>query len=284
MGVSPPPDPNRVVFNHMLAALVHGSGYERIATPGRSDRTIRRRLLDWAERDVGVELLKAALAAYDQMIGLDLDDLSSDGSITKRSVVTDARGIPLAPVGAGANRHDAPLYEPTMRQIPDTIGPLPDQPWVHPDRGYDSTPTRDLLDELGYVHEIAHKGIPAPIQAGKRWVVERTHSWMNGYGKIRRCTEKRRSTVEFYPHLAATPTAIRRLINEARTHYRWPARPTTHRLNQPSTAGRSKRNLRIRDEPPLSQDAYRFKGHRGARARPPRFSPGDVDSRGGRFR
>jgi hypothetical protein len=82
--VSPPPDPNRVVFNHMLAALVHGSGYERIATPGRSDRTIRRRLLDWAERDVGVELLKAALAAYNQMIGLDLDDLSSDGSITNR--------------------------------------------------------------------------------------------------------------------------------------------------------------------------------------------------------
>jgi hypothetical protein len=101
-----------------------------------------------------VELLKAALAAYDQMIGLDLDDLSSDGSITKspcggelsgrspvdrgkqgtkRSVVTDGRGIPLAPVGAGANQHDSPLYEHTMRQIPDMIGPLPDQPCVHPD-------------------------------------------------------------------------------------------------------------------------------------------------------
>jgi len=89
---------------------------------------------------------------------------------------------------------------------------------------------RDLLDELGYVHEIARKPIPAPIQAGKRWVVERTHSWMNGYGKIRRCTEKRRSTVEFSLHLAATLTVIRRLINEARTRYRWPTRPTTRRL------------------------------------------------------
>ncbi len=94
---------------------------------------------------------------------------------TKRSVVTDGRGIPLAPVGAGANRHDSPLYEHTMRQIPDMIGPLPDQPWVGI-RGYDSTPTRHLLDELGYVHEIARKPIPAPIQAGKRWVVEHTHS------------------------------------------------------------------------------------------------------------
>jgi len=240
-----------VVFDHVLAALVHGSGYERIATPGCSDRTIRRRLAEWAARNVGVELLKAALAAYDQMIGLDLADLSLDGSITKspcggelsgrspvdrgkqgtkRSVVTDGRGIPLALVAAGANRHDSPLYEPTIRQIPDMIGALPDQPCVHPDRGYDSTPTRDLLDELGYVHEIARKPIPAPIQAGKRWVVERTHSWMNGYGKIRRCTEKRRVVAELYLHLAATLTVLRRLINEARTRYRWPTRPTTRRL------------------------------------------------------
>jgi len=29
--------PNRVVFDHVLAAVVHGSGYERIATPGCSD-------------------------------------------------------------------------------------------------------------------------------------------------------------------------------------------------------------------------------------------------------
>jgi len=54
--------PDRVVFDHVLAALVHGSGYERIATVGCSDRTIRRRLTDWAERGVGVEVLKAALA------------------------------------------------------------------------------------------------------------------------------------------------------------------------------------------------------------------------------
>src|SRR5260370_29642257 len=34
---------DRVVFEHVVAALVHGSGYERIASPGCSDRTIRRR-------------------------------------------------------------------------------------------------------------------------------------------------------------------------------------------------------------------------------------------------
>jgi hypothetical protein len=43
---------------------------------------------------------------------------------------------------------------------------------------------------LGYDTDIAIKGTPAPVQAGKRWPVERTHAWMNGYGKLRRFTDK----------------------------------------------------------------------------------------------
>jgi hypothetical protein len=74
---------DRVVFDHVIAAAVHGSGYERIASPGCSDRTIRRRLRQWAEQGVGRQLLRLTLIAYDQMIGLKLEDLSADGSITK---------------------------------------------------------------------------------------------------------------------------------------------------------------------------------------------------------
>ncbi len=62
------------------------------------------------------------------------------------------------------------------------------------------------------------------------WPVERTHSWMNGYGKLRRFTDKRKIIVEFYLYLAAALTVIRRLINQARTLYRWPTRPATRRL------------------------------------------------------
>jgi hypothetical protein len=85
-------------------------------------------------------------------------------------VACDGDGIPLHLVAARANDHDSPLLEPTLAGIPDMIGPLPDQPCLHLDRGYDSTKTRDLLDYHG---EIAVKGTPAPIQAGKRWPVER---------------------------------------------------------------------------------------------------------------
>ena len=103
-------------------------------------------------------------------------------------------------------------------------------PNLHLDRGYDSAKTRDLLDVLGFTPHIAVKGRPAPIQAGRRWPIERLHAWMNGYGKLRRCTDKRTSVVEFYCYLAAAFTVIRRLINRARTRYRWPTRPTTRRL------------------------------------------------------
>ena len=47
---------------------------------------------------------------------------------------------------------------------------------MHLDRGYDGRPTRALLDALGFDGAIARKGVPAPVQAGSRWVVERTHS------------------------------------------------------------------------------------------------------------
>ena len=241
---------DRVVFEHVIAALVHGSGYERIASPGCSDGTIRRRLKEWAAAGLSEQVHTLALQAYDRMIGLELDDLAVDGCITKapsggevagrspvdrgkgglkRSVVTEGTGLPLHLVAAGANRHDAPLLEPTLAGL-DKLDGLPDAPTVHLDLAYNGRPTRALLDVLGFHGAIARKGVPAPIQAGSRWVVERTHSWMNGYGKLRRCTEKRAAVVDFYLFLAAALVVIRQLIQRARTRYRWPARPTTRRL------------------------------------------------------
>ena len=87
---------------------------------------------------------------------------------------------------------------------------------MHLDRGYDGRPSRALLDEFGFQGAIARKGVPAPIQAGSRWVVERTHQWMNGYGKLRRCTEKLRPVVDFYLFLAAALVVLRQLIQRAR--------------------------------------------------------------------
>ena len=91
------------------------------------------------------------------MIGLDLGNLAVDGCTTKapcggqtagpspvdrgkqglkRSMVTDARGIPLGAVPAPANRNDHTLLGATLDALP-PLGPLPTGGTVHLDRGYD---------------------------------------------------------------------------------------------------------------------------------------------------
>ena len=263
-GESPPFDPahplgchrrrvsDRVVFEHVVQALVHGSGYERIATAGCSDRTIRRRLKAWAALGIGEQVHALALRAYDQMIGLELGDVAVDGCITKapcggqragpspvdlrkgglkRSEATENYGIPLEIAAAGANRHDSSLLAPTLQAAADQLdGALPGERTCHLDAGYDSQPTRQLLDDLGFDGQIAHKDAPAPIQAGRRWPVERTHSWMNGYGKLRRMTDRDATIVDFYLYLAAAFVTVRALIQRARNRYRWDTRPATKRL------------------------------------------------------
>lgn len=243
--------PDRVVFEHVLDALVHGSGYERVATAACSDRTIRRRLRDWADWGIAPKLHALCLAAFDKMIGLRLGDIGADGVITKapcggdkagpspvdrrkgglkRSAAAEATGVPLGLVSAGANRHDSPLLAPTLAQAQAQVGALPADPTVHLDGGYDSGVTRTLLDALGFAGEIARKGVPAPVQTGQRWTVERLHAWMNNFGKLRRCTDRAGAVVDFYLYLAAALVTVRQLIQRARTLYRWDTRPTTRRL------------------------------------------------------
>ncbi len=66
----------------------------------------------------------------------------------KRSVVVDARGIPLGVVSAPANRHDSPLLAPTLDAL-EALGLPPEPVSVHLDRAYDSSLTRRLLEDRG---------------------------------------------------------------------------------------------------------------------------------------
>jgi hypothetical protein len=96
---------------------------------------------------------------------------------------------------------------------------------VHLDAGYDYQPCRQALAARGMVGEIATRGMPAPIQASRRWPVERTRAWGNRYGKLRWCTERRRLVVAFWLALANAAIVCGRLVRRAWTHYRWDRRP-----------------------------------------------------------
>jgi transposase len=245
LGCHRPRIPDRIIFDKLVQVLVFGCGYRRIADHTCSATTLRRRRDEWITLGVAEQLRLAVLAAYDRLFGLELEHLAVDGCITKarcggqvagrspvdrgkqglkRSIVTEAGGIPPGVVPAAANRRDDGLLAATLDTVK-VVGVLPAQPLVHLDAGYDYQTCRQVLAERGMVGEIATRGVPTPIQAGRRWVIERTHAWGNQYGKLRWCTERRRPVVEFWLALVSAVIVCGRLLRRAWTHYRWQARP-----------------------------------------------------------
>ena len=89
---------------------------------------------------------------------------------------------------------------------------------------------RALLGEFGLEGAIACNEMPAPPEAGSRRLVERRHSWMSGYGDVRRRPDERAAVVDYYLFLVAALVVSRRLIQCARSRYRWPSGPTTRNL------------------------------------------------------
>jgi hypothetical protein len=56
-------------------------------------------------------------------------------------------------------------------------------------------------------------------------VVERSHAWLNRFGKLRWRIERRRASVAFWLALACVVAIIHRLARQAWTQYRWDVRP-----------------------------------------------------------
>jgi transposase len=236
---------DRVVFDKLVQVLVFGCGYRRIADHACSATTLRRRRDEWIALGVAEQLRLAVLGAYQRLFGLQTEHLAVDGCITKapcggevagrspvdrgkqglkRSVVTDAGGIPLGAVPAPANRRDDGLLAATLDTI-GAVGVLAARPVVHLDAGYDYQACRQVLTERAMVGQIATRGVPAPVQASRRWPIERTHAWANQYGKLRWCTERRQPVVEFWLALANATIVLGRLVRRAWISYRWKGRP-----------------------------------------------------------
>lgn len=110
---------------------------------------------------------------------------------SKRSLLTDGRGIPLSVVADGANRNDHKLMRETLDSL---VVPRPvpsDEAPQHLclDKGYDYQEPRDLAREFGFTLHLRTRGeeIEAKRHAGaraRRWVVERAHSGMNRFRRI----------------------------------------------------------------------------------------------------
>src|SRR5499426_2096486 len=146
-----------------------------------SSSSAPRRFQEWVEADVFVALWEQGLVEYDALQGIDWAWLAMDGAMTKaplggekvgknptdrgksgtkRSLLTDGRGVPIGLAVAGANRNDFKLVRETIESIaverPDPTRDTPQGMCL--DTGYDYDEVRDLLDEFGCTAHILARG------------------------------------------------------------------------------------------------------------------------------
>jgi putative transposase len=83
------------------------------------------------------------------------------------------------------------------------------------DRGYDYREVRRILEQWGYVGHIPPKDErdliirDIPKYRARRWVVERTHSWMNRFRRLLIRWEKKADNYLAFLHLASAVITFR---------------------------------------------------------------------------
>ena len=95
-------------------------------------------------------------------------------------------------VVSGANTHDKCLVQETLESIPvERPQPTQEAPQhLCADKGYDYADVRQLLSDWGYTVHIKSRGQERqerkqiPGYRARRWVVERTHSWLNRFRRL----------------------------------------------------------------------------------------------------
>lgn len=125
--------------------------------------------------------------------------------------------MPIGLAVAGANRHDMKLVRATIESIVvERPAPTDEQPQgMCLDKGYDFQEVHDILAEFGFTAHIRARGEEAKAikcEAGfraRRWVVERTHSWMNRFRRILIRWEKKPENYIAFLHFACALIAFR---------------------------------------------------------------------------
>lgn len=135
----------------------------------------------------------------------------------KRSLLTERQGVPVGLVVAGANRPDMKLVKDTVQSLvvkrPRPTNQKPQGMCL--DKGYDYAEVRATLKEFGFTAHIRVRGEEAQAlkrQAGvkaRRWVVERTHSWMNRFRRVLIRWDKKGENYLAFLHFACGLIAFR---------------------------------------------------------------------------
>ena len=113
----------------------------------------------------------------------------------------DGAGVPLSLIVSGANRPDVKLLEATLDAIV-RVRPKASRRRrqnLCADKGYAGRPVAQAMRARGYTPHVRQRGEEIRArrrgQKARRWVVERTHSWVNRFRK--RLVRYQKTTANF---------------------------------------------------------------------------------------
>jgi putative transposase len=233
--------PHRVCLDGILYVLRTGCQWQRAPAEFGSGSTLHRRFQQWVGRGVFKRTWRRLLKEYDESRGIRwrwqaLDSATTKAPLggeatgkspvdrgesgTKRHVLTDQRGAPIGFEVTGAHRHDSQAVGATLGSIP-VQRPAPDATspqHLTADKGYDYPAVRRTLNRRGYTMHIPRRDGQPRKQGGKRrhkakrWVVERTHSWVNRYRRLLVRWEKKEANYVALVHFAFALNLYRLII------------------------------------------------------------------------
>ncbi|HYN87281.1 MAG TPA: IS5 family transposase [Ardenticatenaceae bacterium] len=211
--------PDRAALTGIIFVLKSGIPWEMLPQElgCGSGMTCWRRLRDWQTAGVWDALHRTLLDRLGEADRIDWSRASLDSASipakkggdcvgpnptdrgkpgTKRHLVVDRSGLPLAACLSGANRHDAMLFEEVLDAIPlikTPSGQRRRRPVkLHADKAYDIPRCRTALRGRHIQVRIARKGVDSSARLGRhRWVVERTLAWLNHFRRLRVRDERR---------------------------------------------------------------------------------------------
>ena len=174
-------------------------------------------LLDWLARNDQIDWSRAvvnscsirAVHGGDQT-GPNPTDRAKRGS--KRHLICDGRGMPLAVRLTGANRNDSQEALALVDAVPPLHGvrgrPRQRPDCVLGDRGYDAAAIRRGLRARHIVPLLAMRRTEHGSGLGRwRWVVERTFAWLSQFRRLRVRYEKRADIHEAFLSLGCACSA-----------------------------------------------------------------------------
>src|SRR5437879_8980048 len=119
-------------------------------------------------------------------VGPNPTDRGKDGS--KRHVLTEGRGVPMATIVTAANVNDHTALPQLLDARIAIAPPRLERPGLCVDAGYDNAPTEERIAAADYTPHIRRRGEASPGHdprvEPRRWPVERTHAWHNRFRRL----------------------------------------------------------------------------------------------------